>query len=86
MNQPELSAVPVISLSGPATVGAVRSWLAMCDKAGLSEQAELMDCVLCVELPVIATEFIQCGEHPGNEEVWDVVTQVHGCPEVTLAL
>lgn len=86
MNQPQLQSIPTISLTGPATVGAVRSWLAMCDKAGLSEDTELLDCVLAVDLPVATTEFIMCGEHGADEEVWDVVTMTHTCPPVTLSL
>lgn len=81
MNKPVLNAITGVHLTGPATVAAVKEWVALAEKMGVPDDKWLLDCVLSVDFDVKDVEVISCGDHLVDEPVNDILVTLHEHPE-----
>jgi hypothetical protein len=71
-----------VMISTPAdrpTIKDVRDWLALIDQVGMSDETELFDCVLTVEVLDTDSPLVMCGEHTVDDERYDFLVRTHGC-------
>ncbi|CAB4153324.1 hypothetical protein UFOVP621_100 [uncultured Caudovirales phage] len=62
------------------TLADIRKFIELADKLGVSDDTELLDCVLSLDVPTKAIELITCGEHvPSNEDFHDILIYTHDC-------
>lgn len=68
-----------MSLIGPATVGDLKKFIETCKKLGIPDSADLIDCVLTIEMTAVDVNLILCGEHLVDDERYDILLEMHEC-------
>ena len=61
---------------GTVTLGTIRKWLQTCDRLGIKDDTELLECLISIDIEVDEVEPIECGECTQK----DVLVVTHDCP------